>query len=524
MPCRFIDDLILNEQQQQKYSNEEAGIMMLMSLMDHNQQKIRQQQQQQQLEKQKRRNSYDISGLTSHVNNIYPLISTKSTAATANAPLTSSRSSSAILHSNKNLMAINNNLAPAVSLVEPRHKRSLSKIKSPAMEKMNSFEVIEEEDDNNEQNEENDNEDPSDSASKSDDNDNNVDEESDEEEESIVSNSNKKKIIENNNNNRIEEEKQKSCDNNSTNSSTNVSLKLPTNDSINVNNSGIFNKQPRIIKIPWSPQPQAPKVHLPAVDKILSPPPSSFTQQKRNSIISWTRKRAQRFMSTFGQSLDQSIQTVQSFLSPPPDSSRFQNPVKIFTSSNTTVPNTAANVTTVNANVSALNTKSDTYFNHINLYHTNQASSYYRQNYHYQQQQLQQQQQQQKQLGFIPKGDPFWYHKSYCKQQQQVQQTQQSNALPQIKHNGNGNVNNNKNNNNFSSSSSLNHYQHRPQQQQQPILHQPTIKTLSKNLDHFYYVYENGYIKKVLVICINFHLPICANIFAYLIYPLPCSF
>ncbi|KAH9420407.1 hypothetical protein DERP_014026 [Dermatophagoides pteronyssinus] len=82
----------------------------------------------------------------------------------------------------------------------------------------------------------------------------------------------------------------------------------------------------RLIKIPWSPQPlpQTPKVHLKAVDKIFSPPPQSTlqqqqpSQQKRHSILSWTRKRAQRFMSTFGQSLDQSIQTVQSFLSPPP--------------------------------------------------------------------------------------------------------------------------------------------------------------------------------------------------------------
>lgn len=144
---------------------------------------------------------------------------------------------------------------------------------------------------------------------------------------------------------------------------------------------------------------------------ILSPMSSDRSQQKRSSIFSWTRKRAIRFMSTVGQSIDQFNVSVQSFLSPPPDPSR---------GATCGVPKCPPS-----------NNSSKSYYSHYAnskpqyCHASNPQSQYY------------------------PKGDPFWYHKAY--------------------------------------------YDSKTKAHQQ----------FSEKTDHFYYVYENGYIKKKWVLFVH---------------------
>ena len=148
-------------------------------------------------------------------------------------------------------------------------------------------------------------------------------------------------------------------------------------------------------------------------------PSHNASKNSRSSIFSWTRKRAIRFMSTVSQSLDQSLQSVQSFLSPPPDSTRTSNSTSHYYHHN--------HHTNQPTSIYAQPTKD-----------SNQISGYYPQSQSYM-----------VSGPYIPKGDPFWYHKAYYDSQTKQQK-----------------------NGNYGKSGGIG------------------------PMDHFYYVYENGYIKK----------------------------
>ena len=487
-----------------------------MSMMDHNQQKLRQQQmfQQQQQEQQKRRNSshYDQCSL---MNQSTSAILTMTNGACVHSLPLKSKSSSALVIPTSPLLAqvppspdaiiiggnvcVNMKTSMENGDYHRQSDRSLSKMKSPTMDKVNSFEIIEEEpdadscsDDNDDHTDGSDQQQKENTATLTDD-------DTDNPSISLFSNPDVRSSI-----------RKLSLDQNSFSSSSNDSgSKI---QSSNDEKPLLKTQQPsRLVKIPWSPQPQAPKVHLQVVNKIFSPPPPpsqpviGVSQQKRHSILSWTRKRAQRFMSTFGQSLDQSIQTVQSFLSPPPEvvSRKINNHT-----TNTGISNNRVTSKTLNATSSS----------------SSSSSSYYRNlNYHLQLQQQQQQQRQQQR--YVPKGDPFWYHKSYFNNSNQTNddllnnhtinnqshgfngKTQQSTTsqvhYPQMTHRTNHHYQLNGHHQHQNQQSLHNqqlHYHH-PHQHQQ-IAQQPMIKNLSQNLDHFYYVYENGYIKKIMV-CVS---------------------
>ncbi|XP_075679154.1 uncharacterized protein LOC113795453 isoform X3 [Dermatophagoides pteronyssinus] len=448
--------------------------MMLMSMVDHNQQKFRQQQMLLQQQQQQRRNScqndYTVMNQSiktssaklanSNHNNHHHYVSSANQSDSLH-PLLPPPSPDAIIIGGNVSMA---RTAQNGCLARDDQQRSLSKMKSPTMDKHNSFEIIEEESDDAGHNVVADGLDAdSGSDDDDDDNDDNADRQTTAEDTTT--------LTEDNDDDTDDDPSISLVSNpdavgrsfarkvSSSSSSNNSGSKIKPMINMDMKPALLKSVQPppsRLIKIPWSPQPlpQTPKVHLKVVDKIFSPPPQSTlqqqqpSQQKRHSILSWTRKRAQRFMSTFGQSLDQSIQTVQSFLSPPP-------------------PEINVSRKTANNN-NMMNNQSSS------------ASSYYRNlNYH-----LQLEQQQRPQQRYVPKGDPFWYHKSYLN----------NNTI-----NNNSTINTTAIYHNHMMGHNHLHHNHHPQLNGHYHHHhqQPTT-TIMKNLDHFYYVYENGYIKKIM--------------------------
>ena len=260
--------------------------------------------------------------------------------------------------------------------------------------------------------------------------------------------------INNNNNNNGDDD-----DASSISSSTTITNEPSISSSIKPTQSSSIVNQ---LRYPLSPtiDPRSPSRN---VNQSNNNNTSSSSKNSRSSIFSWTRKRAMRFMSTVGQSLDQSIQSVQSFLSPPPDSIR------------TGVASSSGNAHNYHQHRSA-QIRPKTY---------GIVDGYSHSHHHHHQYHNPQQQQHcgyqnpytaiNHNGNYIPKGDPFWFHKAY--------------------------------------------YESKTKQHHQP---QSTSNNIVNNNDRFYYVYENGYIKKkwvcydVLVhcflLCLLTFLPHCYNL------------
>lgn len=173
---------------------------------------------------------------------------------------------------------------------------------------------------------------------------------------------------------------------------------------------------------------------------LMSPQPVS-NAAKRNSIFSWTRKRAIRFMSTVNQSIDQINVSVQSFLSPPPESSVNRPKTNVLSSA------------------ARINNANSTYQHYYGRNMPNPtAANYY------------------------PKGDPFWYHKAFydSRSKTTLNGAQLNSTQPQP----------------------------RPQRPQPP---HPQQFVQAHPMQHFYYVYEKGYIKKKWVTLLHLLLPRSAS-------------
>lgn len=186
--------------------------------------------------------------------------------------------------------------------------------------------------------------------------------------------------------------------------------------------------------------------------------PNSKSANSRSSIFSWTRKRAIRFMSTVGQSLDQSIASVQSFLSPPPDPTR----------TGTSAANGGGNAhpshhhhqdgrtELKSPGVCGNGQQQQLPRPKTSLSNTGDCFYYYPGNAYAKHA-----------ARYMPTGDPFWYHKAYYESK-----TKQTTA-------------NGANSSTTATATS------------------PPVGSSNGvgQMDHFYYVYENGYIKKKWVCC-----------------------